>query len=294
MTRPLRIEYPGALYHITARGNNQEPIFHCDEDRKLLLTILATTIRTHNWICHAYCLMNNHYHLCLETPEANLSIGMRDLNGIYAQSINKRYQTIGHIFQDRFNSFLIEKEAYLLNVVSYIVLNPVRAKLVVDPKDWIWSNYRATAGLGKSPSWLETNWTRKLFSKNQLESTTKYQAFVLSQNNEVSPFEKIQEGKILGSPQFIHKVWEENQETDKITEVPKPERTIGRPSLEDIFVDISDKEARNDAIRFAKRACGYPVTEIARHLNLSQTLVSLIYRDKIDHHGNFIEKQPKT
>lgn len=289
MSRPLRIEYSGAVHHVYSRGNDKGIIFYQDSDRRLLLSIFAKTIKNYNWICHAYCLMHNHYHLCIETPEANLSAGMRDLNSEYAQTFNSRYGAVGHLFQGRFGSILIEKESYLLEVVAYIVLNPVRSKFIFHPKDWPWSNYRATAGFDVAPDWLEINWTRNLFADNHQDATKRYQEYILCQNNEPSPFKKIYEGKILGSPQFIDSIWEKYPDTDKITETSKPERIIGRPSLEDIFADIRDKKDRNDAIKFARCACGYSVTAIACHLGISQTLVSLIYRDKIDHRGSFLK-----
>ncbi len=135
MARPLRIEYPGAGYHVTARGNARGPIFFDDEDRRSFLTILGSAINHFNWLCHAYCLMENHYHLLIDTPDGNLSRGMRQLNGVYTQRVNRRYSRAGHLFQGRFKSILVDKESYLLELARYVVLNPVRAKLVKDPKD---------------------------------------------------------------------------------------------------------------------------------------------------------------
>lgn len=129
MARPLRIEYPGAVYHLTSRGNRQEAIFQDDEDRYGFLDIFGKTVRRYNWICHAYCLMDNHYHLLVETPDGNLSLGMRQLNGLFTQLINRRHGKVGHVFQGRFKSILVEKEAHLLELCRYVVLNPVRAKL---------------------------------------------------------------------------------------------------------------------------------------------------------------------
>ncbi len=130
MARPLRIEYPGALYHVTSRGNKRQDIFSNDNDRGIFLHVLSTLTETHNWICHAYCLMDNHYHLLIETVEANLSIGMRDLNGIYTQQYNKVHDSVGHLLQGRYHAYVIEKESYLLQVARYVVLNPVRAGMV--------------------------------------------------------------------------------------------------------------------------------------------------------------------
>ena len=130
MARPLRIEYPGAVYHVTARGNAQQAICKDDGDRYLFLEVFASTIRRHNWLCHAYCLMDNHYHLLLETPDPNLFLGMRQLNGVYTQRYNRLHSRVGHLFQGRFKSIVVEKESYLLELCRYVVLNPVAAHMV--------------------------------------------------------------------------------------------------------------------------------------------------------------------
>jgi REP element-mobilizing transposase RayT len=124
--RPLRIEFENAFYHITSRGNAGNNIFLKKEDFKDFLEILQSVIDRYSWICHAYSLMNNHYHLLIETPKANLSLGMRQLNGVYTQSFNRRHKSYGHIFQGRFKAILIDKQSYLLELSRYIVLNPVR------------------------------------------------------------------------------------------------------------------------------------------------------------------------
>jgi putative transposase len=130
MARPIRIEFSGALYHVTSRGNRQEDIYEDDTDRSVFLSVLEKTCSTNNWICHAYCLMSNHYHLLIETPDSNLSKGMRQLNGVYTQSYNRIHNRVGHVFQGRFKAIFVEKETYLLELARYIVLNPVRAGMV--------------------------------------------------------------------------------------------------------------------------------------------------------------------
>jgi REP element-mobilizing transposase RayT len=130
MARPLRIEFDGALYHVTSRGNDRKAIFKDNHDRDLFLDILAQITVRFRWICHAYCLMNNHYHLVIETPDGNLSKGMRQLNGVYTQAFNKRHRRVGHVFQGRFKGILVQKDSHFLEVCRYVVLNPVRAKMV--------------------------------------------------------------------------------------------------------------------------------------------------------------------
>jgi glycosyltransferase involved in cell wall biosynthesis len=130
MARPLRIEFAGALYHVTSRGDGREDIYLNDEDREVWLEVLGEVCGRYNWVCHTYCLMSNHYHILIETPESNLSLGMRQLNGGYTQRFNKRHNRVGHVFQGRFKGILVDKESYLLELARYIVLNPVRAKMV--------------------------------------------------------------------------------------------------------------------------------------------------------------------
>ena len=147
MARPLRVEFPGALYHLTARGNARGAIFLDDEDRQGFLSVLGSVIDRFGWICHAYCLMGNHYHLMVETPSANLSKGARQLNGVYTQRFNRRHRRVGHLLQGRYKAILVERDSYLLELCRYIVLNPVRAGTVRRAGDYRWSSYRATAGV---------------------------------------------------------------------------------------------------------------------------------------------------
>ncbi len=146
MARPLRIEFANALYHVTSRGNGRQAIFLDDQDNRKFLELLSKTVERYRWICHAFCLMGNHYHLIIETPEANLSQGMHHLNMNYCQAHHKRYNTVGHLFQGRFKAIVVDRESYLLELARYVVLNPVRAGLVSHPEDWPWTSYRVTAG----------------------------------------------------------------------------------------------------------------------------------------------------
>src|SRR3972149_660628 len=150
MARPLRIEFAGALYHVTSRGNAQANIFGDDDDREQLLSLLFNTVTRYDWYCHAYCLMDNHYHLLIETGTPSLSRGMKLLNGTYTQYFNRQHRRVGHVFQGRFKAILIQKESYLLELARYIVLNPVRAQMVRSAKEWRWSSYRATGGYGEN------------------------------------------------------------------------------------------------------------------------------------------------
>jgi putative transposase len=149
MARPLRLEFAGAIYHLTSRGNARQKVFFSDADRELFLSTLAGVVSRYGWFCHAYCLMANHYHLLIETPKANLSIGMRQLNGIYTQSFNRRHNRVGHLFQGRFKAIVVERESHLLELCRYIVLNPRRVKAVADHK------HGSGAAIGRRLDWLQ-------------------------------------------------------------------------------------------------------------------------------------------
>ena len=173
MARPLRIEYPGAVYHITSRGNEKKPVYKDDQDRKNFLFILDKVNKRYHWVCHAYCLMDNHFHLLIETPDGNLSSGMRQLNGVYTQAFNKRHHRAGHLFQGRYKAILIQKDSHLLEVCRYVVQNPVRAGLVEYPAQWRWSSYGATVGREKPPACLTTSWVLGQFSSKRRKAEKK-------------------------------------------------------------------------------------------------------------------------
>ncbi|MBI2474983.1 transposase [Candidatus Uhrbacteria bacterium] len=278
MARPLRIEYPGALYHITTRGDNRKKIFLNDTDRNNFLQNVKTTIERYNWLCHAYCLMDNHYHLLLETPEGNLSKGMRQLNGVYTQRFNFTHKTVGHLFQSRYKTFLIEKDPYLLEVARYIVLNPVRAGTVTSPIEWEWSSYLSTAGKEIKPVWLTTEWILNFFDNKISNAQKKYEQFVTDGIGKNSPFENVNEGIVLGFQQFVDWVRDTKTDQEKITEIPRIQRFVGRPSLEDLFDSeiLKNKKIRDDLICFAHTQLGYSQKEIADYVDLHYTMVSKI------------------
>jgi len=174
MARPLRLEFAGALNHVTARGNERRAIFlgNADDDRASFLAILARTCERFNWICHAYCLMTNHYHLLIETLDPNLSKGMRQLNGVYSQHINRTHGRVGHLFQGRFKGILVDKDSYLLELARYVVLNPVRAGMVRSPGEWPWSSYLATVGMEEAPPFLATDWLLRTFGDDRQQAST--------------------------------------------------------------------------------------------------------------------------
>ena len=178
MARAPRIQFEGAVYHLTSRGNCREDVFFSDQDRWVFLKILGKVVREHEWICHAYCLMTNHYHLLIETPRPNLSRGMHQLNGGYTQYVNHAHSRTGHLFQGRFKSILIQKDSHLIELSRYIVLNPVRAGMCAEPEDYMWSSFRATLELVRRPGFLKSERLLSQFSSNLDIARCSYRKFV--------------------------------------------------------------------------------------------------------------------
>jgi len=264
MARPLRLEFPGAVYHLTGRGNARQKIFFTDADRELYLSTLAGVVRRYHWICHAYCLMANHYHLLIETPKANLSIGMRQLNGIYTQSFNRRHHRVGHLFQGRFKAILVEKEAHLLELCRYVVLNPVRVKGGASAQSWKWSSYRATAGLGSAPEFLSTDWILEQFGKSRSRAQQHYREFVRD-GMASRPWDDLRGQIFLGSQAFIQK---HASAKANLKEIPRAQLRAAKPSLKQIFARRGEK-----GIAEAYEQ-GYRLSEIAKHLGIHYATVS--------------------
>ncbi len=189
MARPLRIEYPGAVYHVTSRGNDRQAIYETKADRYRFLKLLEQACKRHQWSVYAYCLMDNHYHLLIETREATLSKGMRHLNGVYTQWYNntRKEKRFGHLFQGRYKAILVDRDNYLLELSRYIVLNPIRAKMVSELMDYPWSSYRAMVGYFETGDWLAVDWMFSQFSKQKKRAIAKYQDFVEEGIGQSSP-----------------------------------------------------------------------------------------------------------
>jgi len=281
MARPLRIEYEEAVYHVTSRGNARDNIFSDGHDKEKFLEELDSVIKRYNWLCHAYCLMDNHYHLLIETPDANLSIGMRHLNGVYTQLYNRRHKRPGHIFQGRYKAILIQKENYLLELCRYVALNPVRAKIVKKPEDWKWSSYLATGGLRKTPEYLTIDWVLGQFGSKRQAAQKRYKKFVMEGISKESPWREIRGQIILGGEGFVEKFKDLLADKEKIKEIPRHQRYMGRPSLADIFKQEKTKGERNRKIWAAHLKFGYTLKEIADCLGIHYTTASKVLMDKI-------------
>ena len=298
MARPLRIEFAGAVYHVTSRGNGRQRIFFDDQDNRKFLELLGKTIEHFHWICHAFCLMVNHYHLMIETPEANLSKGMHHLNASFCQSHNKRHDTVGHLFQGRFKSIVVDRESYLLELARYVVLNPVRAGMVAHPEEWPWSSYRATAGSPVSSAaaatavaaaststsaaaasaaaasqWLTTAWLLGQFGPDEATARQRYRNFIAAGIGQDSPWSKLQSQLFLGKEGFVAQIKETIPEKTAIQEIPKLQRFANRPSLKDIFGEWKTRRRRDEAIVVSYNTYGYEQREIATFLGVHYTTV---------------------
>lgn len=281
MARPLRIEFPGAVYHVTSRGNAQADIFEDDRDRVMFLKIVGQVVKRFNWFCHAYCLMGNHYHLLIETPEGNLSSGMRQLNGVYTQAFNRAHHRDGHVFKGRFKAILVEKESHLLELCRYVVLNPVRAGMVERPEQYRWSSYLPTLGKSVQPEFLTIEWLLGNFPGSLPESRRKYRQFVKEGVGiSEAPWEKLAGQILLGTDTFIQKTKELLCGKEGVLEIPRKQRLVGRPLLGELILSggVLSKQERNGLIRLAHLKHGYTLREIAQEFGLHYTTISKVIK----------------
>lgn len=275
MARPLRLEYPGALHHVTSRGDGRELIYLNETDRETFLAVLASTVDRHNWRLHAYCLMGNHYHLLIETPEANLSRGMRHLNGVYTQRFNRAHRRVGHVFQGRFKAILVEKEAYLLEVARYIVLNPVRAGMHRRVHVYPWSSYRATAGIDPAPKWLSMEWLLSQFATSQAAARRRYIQFVQAGIGAVSPWMDLKQQVYLGSAAFIARQQRRLVSSPDLSEIPRAQR---RPPPKPLSAYAQRHRDPRAAMVAAYRSGYYSLAAIARYFGVHYTTVSRVVK----------------
>lgn len=279
MARPLRIEYDGALYHVTSRGNERKPIFKDDTDRELFLDILSHVTDRFNWLCHAYCLMDTHYHLVIETPDGNLSKGMRQLNGVYTQAFNRRYNRVGHLFQGRFKGILVQKDSHFLEVCRYVVLNAVRAKAVKHPRDWAWSSYRATAGQVAIPTCVTAEELLSHFGQRRIGAQEKYREYVSEGIGRATIWEDLEAQSLLGLEGFAEALKDHVAGKQKLREVPKAQRFMARVSLKKLFEEGGGGKVKRDRrITEAVYNHGYSQVEVARHLKLHYSTVSRLIK----------------
>lgn len=219
--------------------------------------------------------MTNHYHLLVETPDGNLAMGMRELNGLYTQRFNHVYGRTGHVFQGRYKAILVQREAYLLEVARYVVLNPVRARLVRLAGYYPWSSYRAMTGEDAAPEWLETRTILAAFGATEAEATDGYRSFVAAGKGQPSPWEYVKQQVFLGSDAFVESLQPKIPHDRDLREVPQAKRRPLPRSLPEFERANPD---RDQAIQAAYASGGYTMREIGDYFGLSQSCISKVIR----------------
>ena len=290
MARPLRLEFAHALYHVTSRGDRREDIYQDDADRQAWLSLLARVCKRFHWTVHAYCLMSNHYHLLVETPDANLSAGMRQLNGVYTQFTNRAHGRVGHVFQGRFKAIVVDKDNYLLELARYVVLNPVRAGMVQDPGQWPWSSYGAMLAPGWMPGadWLATDKLLAYFAPDQqsLDRESAQQRYISHVREGIglpSVWEDLSGQVYLGDEKFVNKMSAMAEQTSQGArvdrsrlEIPHAQRRPVPLALENYMEQHPGN--RNAAIQAAFATGNYTMARLAEHFKLHYTSVSRIVK----------------
>jgi len=275
MARPLRLQFPGALYHVTARGDRRENIFKDDTDRGCLLEVWGEALERFDAVCFSYCLMGNHYHFVIETRRANLSRLMRHVNGVYTQRYNRRHKQVGHLFQGRFNAIIVDRDAYFLEVCRYVDLNPVRARLARRPQDWHWSSYRAHVGLQEGAAWLDSEQIGRLFSARHATARRRYAEFV-AQGKNVRLWEQALAGQIfLGDKKFIEEARGKDAAKPESREIPRAHR---RSQGKALHWYLKRGSARDAGIVAAYLEGGHTQTAIAEATGLSVSRVSRLIK----------------
>lgn len=301
MAGPLRVEYPGAYYHVINRGNAREKVFRSDRDREKFLEYIERAVERFSIVVHAYCLLSNHYHLLLQTPEPNLSRTMQWISTSYVQYFNTKRRRSGHLFQVRFKSVLVDADEYLSHLSRYIHLNPLRAKMVESLGEYTWSSYRAYVGEAKEPDLLETNWLLSSFGKTVKQGQRNYTEFVegVDAKKVQDPGRNAVSGFILGGPDFVDWI-KDTFLTDRNDEgeIPQLKRLKPRVSPEAIVEKVSKEfktdadsitakgrkhnVARDIAIYLAKDNCGVPFKDLGAYFgNATGQAITMAY-NRID------------
>jgi len=279
--RPLRIEYPGSLYHITSRGNEKKDIFLDNNDRIKFLDILEDYHDRHGILIHSYVLMDNHYHLILETPKGNLLKVMHGINSGYTGYFNRRHGRVGHLFQGRYKGILVDKDAYLLELSRYVHLNPMKAKIVDNPELYEWSSYPAYIGKKKEKRWMEYSWVLSKFGKDKSASRRNYRKYIEEalEGKIETPMKDLYAQVILGGEEFresVRKMLKGRKISDEIIE---KKRLTDKRAPEEIVKDVAKgfginegevlsgdnkREGRKVAIYLIQRYSGLSNSEIGK------------------------------
>lgn len=283
MARPLRIEYPGAFYHVMSRGNERKDIYRSGRDRDRFLSYLGSASLRYRARVHAYCLMSNHYHLLVETPEANLSQIMRHINGAYTTYFNVKWGRAGHLLQGRYKAILVERDEYALELSRYIHRNPVRAGIVERPEDYRWSSCRAYAGQSAPPEWLVREDLLASLGVAEDRAQARYAAFVqgAGRRESVCPWDQVVGSVLLGSEGFVEWVKREFLDSRPCpSDIPSLKAFVDRPTIAEVreFVnsrmDGDRRWARRVSLYLCQKHTGRKLREIGEAFGVGESAVS--------------------
>ncbi|MBM3306412.1 MAG: hypothetical protein FJY79_10810 [Candidatus Aminicenantes bacterium] len=287
MARQLRIEFPGAFYHVYSRGNQKQPIFFCSDDRYFFLKTLGDAHEKLGSFVHVFCLMDNHYHLILQTMLTNLSRVMHFVNTKYSAYLNAKHGRCGHLFQGRYKAILVQVEAYAQALSKYIHVNPVKKKIVKTPEQYQWSSCPEYAGLRKPPSWLITSAVLELFADDPGVARTRYMDYLLSETDPPDrEFSRAARLGILGSPEFIEGIRSAILNNEMISadrEIPQLRQLKKKPELSSIHdavlerLGAENRLARKATIYIAHKNTDYRLREIGAFMGIGPTAVSLAF-----------------
>jgi putative transposase len=270
MTRPIRFQFAGALYHVTSRGDRRQSIYRDAFDRLNWLVLLGKTCDRYNFLVHSFCQMGNHYHLLVETVDGNLAQGMRHLNGTYTQYFNRRHHLVGHLFQGRYHAIVVEKDDYLLAVARYTVLNPLRAKIVASLDEWEWSSYPYIIGQKAALPWMTIDWLLSLFHADRKAAVDVYSQFVAAGLHLDNPLKKTRHRAVLGNP--LLGVPRNTAGSGKsLAEIARVQRRALALSLDDYQQKYAD---RDEAMARAYLSTAYTMVEIGAHFGVAYRTVS--------------------
>lgn len=263
MARPLRLHVPGALFHVISRGNAKQVIFVGSQDYEHFLALLARVTVRFSVHCNAYCLMPNHFHLMLAPTALPLSRMMQQLNSAYGQWFNRRHGRVGHVLQGRFKAMLVDRDTYFLQLLRYIVLNPVRAGAVDQPAAWPWSSYRAMAGM-VAPSFLTLDWAWQQFDpSDRHRAQRRFVAFVAAADNDFKPTDSL----VAGAKAFSAELAPQMEQHRSDPDIVYKEKHASRPGLEQVLCTSEDQVRQDAAVREAFEVHGYTLGEIGAFLN---------------------------
>jgi REP element-mobilizing transposase RayT len=290
MSRPLRIEYPGACSYVTARGNGGQPVFTCAEDGHRFLDLLGREVTQQRWRCHGWCLMENHYHLLIETPEPNLGCGMGRLNMAYSQWFGRRHGRPGHLFAGRYKAILFEKERWLLPLARHAVCNPLRLGLVRRAGQWRWSSHAAVTGEG--PPWFVAADLLAALDVGAGDAAAAWDAYVAAGDDSASPWDSLRGGHYLGSEAFLAMLARRIRGRP-LDQVARAAARPDRPTADSVLAAIAavagipldsvlDRRRAPEPYRAAayllRRACNLPLREAAALAGVTPARVSQIQR----------------